>query len=243
VACLAAGPRRTCAGLPCWQWLVSCLPLAVLAWRSVRHVPLCATWSAPVLALLVGAACTARARSWTWQRLGVVAAGLAAVPVLLTCAFVLAHPAPAIFTTGPVLGAHSPRGAAAFLRANGLTGRMYNPLWWGSYLTWELYPNVLVSMDGRNVTLFARQDVEENLTFYLVEGADPATPLRQAPDFLLVPADAPVLPRLRVDAHWAVLYEDSDAILFAPAAHSEPLRRRDQGRLVQPAAMMSDVFQ
>ena len=52
-----------------------------------------------------------------------------------------------------------PDRAVAFLKLNGLKGDVYTPLWWGSYLTWELYEevpdraNVRVSIDGRNVTI------------------------------------------------------------------------------------------
>jgi hypothetical protein len=226
-ACCAAGPRRRVGGLSCWQWLVSCVPLAFLACRSVRHVPICATWAAPVLALLAQTAYARHCRMAAGRSLWTAAAGLAAVPAVTTLLAVLAWPAPVVSTAGPVFGTHAPYGAAAFLRANGLAGRVYNPLWWGSYLTWELYPDVLVAMDGRNVTLFPAGDVNENLTFYLTEQADLDAPLRHGSDFLLVPADAPVLPRLRADARWAVLYDDGDAVLFAPAgtAVARPLVR------------------
>jgi hypothetical protein len=140
-----------------------------------------------------------------------------AVPALLTFRFIAADPAPAVSTAGPVLGKHAPYGAVAFLREGGRGGRVYNPLWWGSYLTWELYPDVHVSMDGRHVTLFSREAVGENLSFFLSEEADPGTPLAGWPDFLLVPADAPVLPRLRTDARWAAVFDDCDAVVFVPA--------------------------
>jgi hypothetical protein len=235
-ACAAAGPRRRVAGLYCWQWLVSCVPLAFLAWRSVRHVPVCATWAAPVLALLAQAAYTRRCLAGLGRSLWAAASAGAAVPAALTLLAVLARPAPVVSTAGPVFGAHAPYAAAAFLRANGLAGRVYNPLWWGSYLTWELYPAVLVAMDGRNVTLFPAADVNENLTFYLTEQADLDAPWRHGSDFLLVPADAPVLPRLRADGRWAVLYDDGDAVLFAPAgaAMARPL--------VRPAVTPPDAF-
>jgi hypothetical protein len=212
-ACLAAGPRRRRAGLAHWQWLTSCVPLAVLACRSVRHIPLCALWTAPVLALLAQAAWEIRMPAW--RRLWAAVAGLAVAPAVLTMVFVLAKPAPSVSATGAVLGKHPPFGAVAFLREQGLAGRVWNPLWWGSYLTWELYPAVLVSMDGRNVTLFSREAVAENLTFYLAEEADSIAPLRQAADLVLVPADAPVLAQLREDDHWTVLYDDGDAVVFA----------------------------
>jgi hypothetical protein len=232
---VAAG-RRPVAGLRPWQWVLSCLPLTVMACRSVRHIPIGTIWLAPVLALLAQAAWEARGGRPLWRRVWLAATALAVVPALLTFRLIAAEPAPAVFTGGPELGTHGPRGAVAFLRANGLSGRVFNPLWWGSYLTWELYPDVRVSMDGRNVTLFPADLVGENLAFYLEDGADPEVPLRHAPEFLLVPADAPVLPRLRGDARWAALFDDGDAVLFvrADAAHAEVLRRHRAGELVTP---------
>ncbi len=222
---LAAGllaGNRPLAGLRPWQWLLSCLPLAVMACRSVRHVPICTLWVAPVLALLAQAAHEARAGRRWWQWAGTTVMALAAVPALLTFRFIAADPAPAVSTAGPVLGAHAPYGAAEFLRQHGPAGRVYNPLWWGSYLTWELYPDVLVSADGRNVTLFSSDQVAENLNFYLSEDADAGAPLRGRPDFLLVPADAPVLPRLRGDARWVLVFDDGDAAVFVPARGAVP---------------------
>jgi hypothetical protein len=235
-ACVAAGPGRTLAGLPGWQWLVSCAPLAVAASCHVRHVPLFALWTAPVLALLGQAAFVRLLLTRPGRVVWTATAGLAAVPALMTVGFVLARPALEVSTGDAVLGVHSPYGAAAYLRANGLHGRVYNPLWWGSYLTWELYPEILVSMDGRNVTLFAAQDVAENLAFFLAQEADPAAPLRHDPDFLLVPADAPVLPRLRDDWRWAVLHDDGDAVLFGRSGLVWPRR------LVSPIASAPRVL-
>ena len=103
-----------------------------------------------------------------------------------------------------------------FLRAHELEGKLYTPLWWGSYFTWELYPKIRVSMDGRNVTLFRPQDVTDNLIFYHEMDADLNIPFKDGrePDFLVVPADTPVLPRVREDSRWLLAYEDSSASLF-----------------------------
>jgi hypothetical protein len=237
VAALAAG-RRPAWGLSPWIWLVSCLPLVFLASRSIRHIPICVLWAGPVLALLTTSAFAVRPAG-VWQGFWLGVTVLAAVPAVMTANYVLADPAPAVNLRGPVLGSCSPRGAVAFLRTNRLAGRIYNPLWWGSYLTWELHPDVLVSMDGRNVTLFPAAMVAENLTFYLDESASAESPLNHDPDFLLVPADTPVLPQLRQDTRWALLFEDGEATLFVRAddAHADILRRRDAGELKVPPPM------
>ncbi len=224
------------AGLAPWQWLLSCVPLAFLACRSVRHVPVFAVWAGPVLALLGQAAWGTTASPGIWRRLWPVLAILAVIPTLMTIRLILEIPQAAIQMSGPVLGSCSPCGAAAFLKINGLRGRIYNPLWWGSYLSWELYPSIRVSMDGRNVTLFRPAQVEENLSFYLTEAAPLEAPLCCGADFLLVPADAPVRTPLRADGRWRLLYDDGQALLFVrdDAAHAEILRRHRDGRLAQP---------
>jgi hypothetical protein len=141
------------------------------------------------------------------------------------------RPAPTIAEDGQVLGSNHPCRAVAFMRANGLKGNVYNPLWWGSYITWALYPDVLVSMDGRNISLFPDAMVTENMRFYTdsSEAVDLETPLRYPTQFVLAPADMPALPRLLDDARWVAIYRDADAVLFVrvtPAIrpYADPVR-------------------
>jgi hypothetical protein len=242
---LAARRKDLLYGLRSWQWLLSCLPLAFLATRSVRHIPIFTLWAAPVLALLAQAAQEAWGEKPLWRCSRLLTTGLISAVGMLTVFFALSHPAAVIRTDGPVLGPRSPRGAVAFLRANGVHGRVFTPLWWGSYLTWELHPAVQVSIDGRNVTLFAGEQVEANLSFYLDANPDPETPVRTAADFLLIPTDAAVLGRVRADPRWAVLFEDAGAVLLVRAdeAHADWLRRRRAGELTAPDVEASAVFQ
>ena len=111
----------------------------------------------------------------------------------------------------------------SFLRENHVEGNLFNPLWWGSYITWELYPRVRVSMDGRNISLFPDEMVVENLKFY-TSGADLDAPFRHDTDLLLVPADRPVLARVSADRRWRRIYGDGDAAIFLRA--DAPLRPR-----------------
>src|SRR5262249_41082178 len=50
-----------------WHWLLSCAPLALLAARSERHLPVLVIWAAPVLALLTQAAQDAWGGRRAWQ--------------------------------------------------------------------------------------------------------------------------------------------------------------------------------
>lgn len=221
MAALGAGGRRV-SGLYPTEWLLSCVPLAVMATRSVRHVPICALWVGPVLALLAQASWQRREsrKAWKWAWGG--AGALTVVPAFLTLRLVLAAPHPTVFVGEGSLGSRSPAGAVAFLRDQGLAGRVYNPLWWGSYLTWELFPAIRVSMDGRNVTLFSPALVAENLAFFLGEDPPTGAPDASGADYLLVPTDTPVLPRLRTNARWQLLFDDGQAVLFVRASAVTP---------------------
>jgi hypothetical protein len=129
--------------------------------------------------------------------------------------------------------AAQPLAAASFVRTNDLRGRLYNPLWWGSYLSWELYPRMLVSSDGRNDTVYPIARIGENLLFYATHDPDLEAPWRDGADFLLVPAGAFVSSRIRGDSRWVVVHEDAVSTLFVrnDEVHRDLVARAQQGRL------------
>ncbi len=213
---LAQRSNKRIADLAPWQWLLSCLPLTVMALQSQRHIPILTIWVTPVLGLLAQAAADCWESRPLWERTWLGVTGLIGIATLLMFHAVLSDPLPRISTAG-ALGKTNPHGVMTVLREIKATGNLYTPLWWGSYFTWELYPHIKVSMDGRNVTLFAPEDVTENLKFYLEEDAALNIPLKRGrpfPNFLVVPADSPVLDRVRKDSEWSLLYEDDQASLF-----------------------------
>jgi len=218
VGWLAQRQRLEVAGLRPWQWVASACPLVVMAYLSVRHVPLAAIWAAPVITLLATALNESTA-VLAFRRLWVGVSSAALIPILLTMQYVAAHPAPVITMGGATLGAKNPCRVVESMKEAGLSGNVYNPLWWGSYVTWELYPAVRVSMDGRNISLFPAPMVVENLKFYArdVSGHDLGAPHRYGAEFLLVPADAAILGSVQSDERWRQAYGDDDAFLFVRA--------------------------
>jgi hypothetical protein len=224
------------ADLPAWLWLLSCLPLTWMAFRSIRHVPILTIWTAPVVSLLAQAAAGRWGAAKVWETSWLAVSGLIALPALLGVVLGLSHPAPRISA------GRFPFQAAAFMRANHLQGNVYAPLGWGSFLTWELYPGVRVAMDGRNVTLFPSAMVRKHLMYVLF---DPDLPLHYPTDYLLLPGDADVVERLRHDSRWQVLYEDRDAILLVRAdeAHADVLRRFRAGELKKPETTRPEYFE
>ena len=231
------------AGLPPSVWLLAILPLASMAIRSHRHVPLFVIWTAPVLALLTAAAAPASmGRRGSLLLLAVTFAIVLAS--MLPVAATILDPLPKIQRVLHGRGAQ-PAGAASFLRANALQGRLYNPLWWGSYLTWELYPRILVSSDGRNDTIHPLERIGENLFFYATRNADLEAPLRDSADFLIAPARSFVVSRVREDPRWAILYEDSESALFVrnDGAHRDLVARAREDRLQVPAQPLDEFFE
>jgi hypothetical protein len=227
---MAQRKRATIADLPAPLWLLSCLPLTWMAFSSIRHVPILAIWTAPVVSLLAQVAAARWRPAQVWETGWLAVTGLVALPAFVGIASVFTHPAPRI------AAGDFPFEAAAFMRANKLHGNVYAPLSWGSFLTWELYPDVRVAMDGRNVTLFPSAMVRENIMYFDPNGNDPDVPLHYLTDYLLLPAGTVVAERLRHDARWQVLYEDREAILLVRADNEKAdlLRRFKAGELKKP---------
>ena len=219
VGAAAHKSHRAGAGPPPVYWIGSCVPLIAMSFLSVRHVPLAAIWTGPVITWLAAHVRDSPPQPAAFRRGWFLVRAAAVMQVCLILAIVYVEPRPDIHVDGSTLGTTHPCGAVAFLRSRGARGNLYNPLWWGAYVTWKLYPSVRVSMDGRNVSLFPDQMVLENLKFYLddVADVDIDAPFRYATDFLIVPTDAPVLARVRSDSRWRRVYADSDAVLFERA--------------------------
>ena len=203
-------------------WVITGVPLLVMSFVSVRHVPLAAIWLAPVIARLASRGGESAAFRRTWF----VLRGLSVLPACLTVAFVLSQPQPVVRADSGVLGSRNPCQAVAFMKANGLAGNVFGPLWWGSYVTWNLYPSVRVSMDGRNISLFPDRMVIENFDFFLKDAGsvDVDAPFRYDTNFVLIPTDSPVLSRIESDPRWQQGFRDGDAALFlrSDAHHPAP---------------------
>ena len=218
---------------PLW-WLLSCVPLTLMAFESVRHVPILTIWAAPVLAafgrsLIDVAAGTLRQLVWR------VVPSLMAVPAILTAFLVAQNPRLEISLPPGVLGSTEPFGAVTYMKATGMQGNLFLPLWWGSYATAQLFPHILVSMDGRNVSLYPRDMVLENLLFFTSPEGDIDAPWQYSTDFLLVPRDAPVFSRVSADSRWRPQFEDDDAVLFARKEPNSRVTPHVSCRFARPA--------
>jgi hypothetical protein len=207
-------------------WMFSCVPLLAMSYLSVRHLPLAALWTAPVVALLASGRATAQPVSRVWRSAWSGISAISVIPASLTLGIVLRNPQPAVGPGGHGLGTTNPCGVTRFMAERHLQGNLFTPLWWGSYITWRLYPDIRVSMDGRNVSLYPDEMVQENLKFYWIDAteANLQAPSQYATDLLLVPVDVPVFHLISRDPRWIPIYRDRDSALFVPASAGDSQR-------------------
>ena len=104
-------------------------------------------------------------------------------------------------------------GAARFVAARRLQGRLFTWFDYGEYAIWHFAPALTVSMDGRRETVYSDAVRDAHQRIY---GNAPDALARLAaiaPDYIWLPRTAPVLPRL-ADAGWHVLYRGPRSVIL-----------------------------
>lgn len=97
-----------------------------------------------------------------------------------------------------------PEGAVKFMKAEKLAGNVFNEFDWGEYITWNLYPECKVAIDGRYDTVYSVP--------FLKNYFDPASCGIEIPknsDFLLL------RPARKIGAiKWRKIYRDEISVLY-----------------------------
>lgn len=124
-----------------------------------------------------------------------------------------------------------PVGAVEYLRASEFEGNLLTPFHVGAYISWELYPDVKVSFDGRYEVAYQHGVMEEHNRFLSVEPGwtgfldryptDAILVHRQAPAYAALlelgsKSDTPTLAEQRL-AGWRVVYRDDSFLIAAPS--------------------------
>jgi hypothetical protein len=114
-----------------------------------------------------------------------------------------------------VLGDWIPdRGAAQHLRMNAPGVRLLTWYNWGEYAIWQLAPvGIRVSMDGRRETVYSDQVVSDHYAFYDGKPGTLDYPDRIGADVIWIPAEFPVVPKLRAHG-WRVAYESPRSVVL-----------------------------
>jgi hypothetical protein len=226
VACIYAvrRPGLTELALPLFFTVLGCI--------SARHVPLAALVLAPFTALAlsrgplaaIGAAVRAsRPMRWYLARrgaggeLGTNEALLNWLVAAVVVFFQFTHLAGARADAGRTVPAMLPTGAADYVQAHGIGGRMFNRYGDGGYLIYRLAPQARVVVDGR-ADVYGDRFLEDYVHVY-AGGADwQARFERLAVDFAVLPLDAPIRQLLLAQGRFHEVYRDRHFSVLRRAA-------------------------
>ena len=107
-----------------------------------------------------------------------------------------------------------PVAAARFLKTHDLGRNLALPFHWGEYAIWHLYPDYLVSQDGRYETVYPPAYVDSLLDAYY-QGDLERFIDRQAVDVLLVESGEALDQGASESQDWRELYRDKTATVYA----------------------------
>ncbi len=101
--------------------------------------------------------------------------------------------------------------AARYLKERHFAGNLLTPFHAGAYMSWEMYPAVKVSLDGRYEVAYAPPVFDEHWDFFEDQGDWSRILSRYPHDAILVNQEAKVRPKLesfRSEGDWQFVYED-----------------------------------
>jgi hypothetical protein len=120
-----------------------------------------------------------------------------------------------------------PTGAVEYLKQQEFSGNLMTPFFVGAYVSWEMYPQVKVSLDGRYEVAYQAQVMPEHKQF--LEGCGDWWKLldKYPTDAVLIHRQAPVVGKLDVfrqesdftapptKEEWRITYEDDSFLILA----------------------------
>ena len=101
-----------------------------------------------------------------------------------------------------------PVGAVDYLRDVGFRGNLMTPFEVGAFVTWQLHPAVMVSLDGRFEAAYPPETLPEHLAFYAAKPGWQRMLDRYPTDAVLVASGAPLAGAMPQAAEWSRVYRD-----------------------------------
>ncbi len=198
---------------PGWAEMVPFVGATTLGFLAVRNVPIGVLVATPLL-IRYGSAALGEAAAQLGMGAGRPALNAMVLVVLVLGALVrIAQIAPEAYHRAQLV-AVTPFGAVDFIARTRPAGPLFNSYNFGGYLTWALYPEYPVFIDGRT-------DVYSPtvLADYLDLSAGGPGAVQTLTDYginlVLVETGSPLAAQLAVDAGWQQLYGDETAVVFA----------------------------
>jgi len=180
------------------------------ALRSMRHVPLFAIISIPVLAEQVGSLVRIRSEVHTPSRLL-----RWIVPVLLVLLVLVTglRFAQVVRGQSKTEAEAFPNAAVDWILANKPEGNLYNSYGWGGYLIWRLYPEYHVYIDGR-ADVYGDKFIFDFMSTYRGEPGWENKLDDHEVETILIESRSPLANVLRQSPSWRIAFEDQTAIIF-----------------------------
>jgi hypothetical protein len=194
-----------CAAAYAWPWLCDVFRRTAPVCRAIRQVIGVPLW---IKARNVGIGVLLMAMST------LVFAALHEGQFALKIKDILYAPKAMQFVEDRLAGAGAPSSASGQGRAAPKQARFMVPFNVGSYALWKLYPHALVSMDGRYELVYTIDTYLENENFFRARNDWQRVLKETKPDIIFCLAKDAVVPRLKAEAGWRVIYEDEWAVVF-----------------------------
>lgn len=106
-----------------------------------------------------------------------------------------------------------PDGAVAYMKANGIQGRLFHDYDWGGYLIWNM-PELKVFIDGRGDP-YLPNGVFSDYWSAMIANQNPETILdKYRVQYVLMPPDSRFVRNLKNDPAWSVRYSDKASVLL-----------------------------
>lgn len=108
-----------------------------------------------------------------------------------------------------------PSGAVDFIKQNKIKGNLLADYSWGSFITWNLYPDCLVGVDNRTDSVYPEHVHKDYFIFCKAQKGWQDFLNKYPHDMILVSSFSKIYGLLKKEPQWQVLYEDTGSVLFS----------------------------
>jgi hypothetical protein len=133
-----------------------------------------------------------------------------------------------------------PTGATRYLAEQHFHGNVLTHFNVGAYVSWMLFPNAKVSLDGRYEVAYPQEVVDDVQAFYTSKPNWRDTLTKYPTDVVMVLGNRPIAQHLRTETDWVRVYRDDGHEIYARPGISLPIVDR-AGQPVVPPANPFDV--
>ncbi|HXY09299.1 MAG TPA: hypothetical protein VEI52_15760 [Terriglobales bacterium] len=214
LACLAI-PALSPGKLRARELLLLAFTVGV-ALRSVRHIPIFALVSLPLLSAVIQARFDHMGSSPFDRRLPLTPTKLILNVVLLIgfLGFAAARVSLIVAQQGVTETKEFPAGAVRFVKTAQAPAPLMNHYNWGGYFIWQLYPEYRVYIDGR-ADVYGDSFLEQFAATYYLRGSSWRSGLeRWGVRTVVLPPDAPLVTALSSLPQWKVVFSDRQATVL-----------------------------